>query len=62
MVGLPSFMGISNTFNVADIFPFYPDDAHLHLEENSGSSSYLVGDNGAAPASIAGILVGLIEG
>ena len=47
VVGLPNTFGISKTFNVADISPFFPDDQPLYPEENSGSSSPLVGENDA---------------
>ena len=40
MVALADSMGISNTFNVADIYPYYHSDARLYpdIQPNSRSS------------------------
>ncbi|KAI5648667.1 hypothetical protein M9H77_34672 [Catharanthus roseus] len=44
VVSLPDIMGISKTFNVADIFSFYPNDEPLY-PENSQTSFSQVGEN-----------------
>ncbi|EXC16208.1 hypothetical protein L484_024379 [Morus notabilis] len=45
VVGLPDDWEISSTFNVADLYTYFPpDDASMHLE-NSGSSSFQEGGN-----------------
>ena len=46
VVGLLNSMGISKTFSVADIFPFYLDDQPLY-PDNSRSSFSQVGENDA---------------
>ncbi|KAI5655149.1 hypothetical protein M9H77_32336 [Catharanthus roseus] len=39
VVSLPDIMWISKTFNVADIFPFYPNDEPLYSENSRTSFS-----------------------
>ena len=46
VVALPNNMGISKTFNVADIFPYYSSEEPLYLDvlSNSRSSFSQVGE------------------
>ncbi|XP_040369473.1 uncharacterized protein LOC121051317 [Rosa chinensis] len=50
-VALPDSMGISNTFNVADLHEFREDEA-LYPEENSGSSSSEVEETDAEQMTV----------
>ena len=45
VVGLVNNMGISKTFHIVDIYPFFSDDVPLYPDENLGSSSFLEGKN-----------------
>ncbi|CAL8155174.1 unnamed protein product [Prunus armeniaca] len=40
VVDLASFMGISHTFNVADLFEFHSNDELLYPVDNWGMSSF----------------------
>ncbi|KAK8918704.1 hypothetical protein KSP39_PZI020994 [Platanthera zijinensis] len=48
VVELPPGLHISNTFNVADLSPFYSSDEPLYQSNDSGSSPFQAGANGAA--------------
>ena len=49
MLDLPADMWISSTFNVADLYEYYPPNDVLVQYDNSESSSSLVRENDVEP-------------
>ena len=54
VVALPDSMGISKTFNVADIFPYYPSKEPMYpdVPANSRSSFSQVGETNAEQVAL----------